>query len=285
MSTADIGRLVVLAAIWGASFLFLRVGAPEFGAFLTSFLRVGIAGLALALWFRLSGQSMQWRAHRRAYLVIGAINGALPFTFYAFAALHIDSGLSAILNAAAPLFGVVFGALWLGERITAQRALGLALGIAGVALVARGGTGGDGPLFGWAVAACLGATVCYALTGVYLKRFAQGLPARGIAAGSQLAAAAMLAPFALANLPGALPSLTASASILMLSLLCSAVAFLLYFRLITDLGPARALTVTFLIPAFGVLWGALLLGEALGPASLAGGVLVVLGTVFVLKGV
>lgn len=283
MSRSDAGRLLALAAIWGASFLFLRVGTPEYGAFLTSFLRVGVAGIALALWFRLGGEAIEWRRHWRAYCVIGAINGALPFTFYAFAALHIESGLSALLNAAAPLFGVLFGALWLDERVTLRRALGVALGIVGVALVARGGTGASGPLFGWAVAACLAATLCYALTGVYLRRFGRGVPARGVAAGSQLAAAAMLAPFALATLPAAVPSLTATASILALSLLCSAVAFLLYFRLIADIGPTRALTVTFLIPVFGVLWGALLLGEALGLATLAGGALVVLGTVFVLR--
>lgn len=284
MSAADLGRLVTLAALWGAAFLFLRVGAPEFGAFGTSFTRVGIGGLALLAWFRFTGESIGWRRHWRAYAIIGAVNVALPFSFFAFAAQHIDSGLSAILNACAPLFGAVTGALWLGERITLRRAAGLALGVLGVTLVARGGTQAVGAMALVAIGACLAATLCYGITGVVMKRFARGVPSRGVAAGSQLAAAVVLAPFAFANLPAAVPSALAIANVVALALLSSAVAFLLYFRLIADLGPTRALTVTFLIPVFGVAFGALFLAEALAPVALAGGVLVVIGTAFVLKG-
>ena len=223
------------------------------------------------------------------------MNVALPFSFFAFAAQHIDSGLSAILNACAPLFGAVTGALWLGERITLRRAAGLALGVLGVTLEHPLGVADtvracravfvDGRLLALvAIGACLAATLCYGITGVVMKRFARGVPSRGVAAGSQLAAAVVLAPFAFANLPAAVPSALAIANVVALALLSSAVAFLLYFRLIADLGPTRALTVTFLIPVFGVAFGALFLAEALAPVALAGGVLVVIGTAFVLKG-
>ncbi len=284
MTAADYARLVALGAIWGASFMFQRIVAPELGAVVTAESRVLIAGLALALWFRLTGFDPQWRLHWKPYLVIGVNNSALPFVLLAFGALHLPASLLSILNASAPIFGAVFGALWLGERFSRRRVLGFAAGLAGVALVSRPGLGEVSPLFGWAIAAAIAACLCYGLTGIIVKRFAAGTPSRGIAVGSQLAAALVLAPLLPFAAPAAPPSAFVVAIALVLALLCGAVAYVLYFRLIADVGATRALTVTYLVPVFGILWGALFLGETITASMAAGGALILAGVVLVTRG-
>jgi len=283
MRAADTARLIALAAIWGASFMFLRVAAPVLGAVWTSETRVLLGGVALLLWFRLTGFDPELRRHARFYLLVGTVNSAIPFTLYAFAAQHAPASLLAVLNATSPMFGMAFGAIFAGERINARKVLGLVLGAAGVAIIARPDSAGAGPLFGWAVAASLGACCGYGITGVLIKRYARGAPARGMAAGNQLGAALVLAPLLLFVPPAEAPGALVVANLLGLALLSSAVAFVLYFRLIADVGATRALTVTYLIPVFGVLWGWLFLDEALAPAVFAGAASIVAGTVLVTR--
>jgi drug/metabolite transporter (DMT)-like permease len=281
MRAADFGRLVALAAIWGASFLFTRIVAPVMGPVLTADLRMLVAGLALVAYFRLAGFDPDWRRWGRKYAFVGLLNSGLPFVLYAYAALYLSAGLMAVLNATAPMWGALLTVLLLGERLTARRAAGLALGVIGVAVLSRPDAGTTQAFL--AIAACLAAAFLYGLTGVYMKRWAGDVPARGMAVGTQVAAGLLMLPLIPFSPPPAEPTVLVAASVLALGLLCGAVAYLLYFRLITDIGPAGALTVTYLIPLFGVLWGALFLGEALSIAMLAGGVLVVLGTVLVLR--
>ena len=283
MTPADYARLVALAAIWGASFIFMRVAAPVLGAVWTAELRVLLGGLALLAWLRIAGFDPGLRAHARAYLVVGAIGIAAPFVLYSFAAMHAPASLLAIVNSTAPIFGLAWGALLGDERVTPRKATGLALGVAGVALIARPAGLAGGPMFGWAVAAALGACCLYGVVGVLIKRFAHGASPRGMAAGNQLAAALVLIPLLPFAPPLAAPSALVLANVLALALLASGVAFVLYFRLIADVGATRALTVTYLIPLFGILWGALFLGETLPAASLAGGVLILGGTVLVTR--
>ncbi len=283
MRPADYGRLVLLAAIWGGSFIFMRVAAPVLGPIATAESRVLLGGLALAAWFRATGFDPRLREHWRLYALVGLVNSAVPFALYAFAAMHLPASLLAILNATAPMFGLAFGALLAGERVSARKLAGLVIGASGVALVTRPAGIDAGPMFGWAVGASLGACCGYGLTGVLIKRWGAGAPPQGIAVGNQLAAAVFLLPLLPVLPPLAAPSPLVVANVLGLALLASAVAFLLYFRLIADVGGTRALTVTYLIPLFGLLWGALFLGEALPPAALAGGVLILLGTVFVTR--
>lgn len=284
MRLADYGRLVLLAAIWGASFIFMRVAAPEFGAIWTAELRVLLGGLALLAWFRFSGFDPELRRHARAYLLVGSINIALPFALYAYAAQHAPASLLAIINATAPSFGLLWSALFRDERITVRKIAGLALGAAGVACVAQPDTQASDPDFAWALAAALAACCAYGLAGVVIRRFAQAATPRGMAAGNQLAAALVLLPLLPLVPPAAAPSWLATANVLALALAASGVAFVLYFRLIAEIGATRALTVTFLIPAFGLLWGALFLGESLPAGALAGAVLIVAGTVLVTRG-
>jgi drug/metabolite transporter (DMT)-like permease len=284
VKSADYARLVALAAIWGASFMFTRVAAPQLGAVWTAESRVLFGGLALLAWFRFIGFDAALRRHWRYYLAVGIVNSAVPFALYAYAAIHLPASLLSILNATSPMFGMLFGALFATERVTLPKLAGLALGAAGVALVAQPGGLQAGAAFYTPVAAALGACAGYGLTGVLVRRWGQGVPARGVAAGQQLAAAVVLAPLLVFTAPAAAPSALVVANVLALALLASAVAFLIYFRLIADVGATRALTVTFLIPVFGVLWGRLFLGEALPAGMLAGGVSIVAGTVLVTRG-
>jgi drug/metabolite transporter (DMT)-like permease len=210
---------------------------------------------------------------------MGILNTGLPFLLWAYAALSLTAGLMAVLNATSPMWGVLWSAVLIGERVKLRAVLGLGIGIVGVALV----TGPEASGSFLPVAAALGAAFCYGLAGAYMKRWAGDVPSRGMAVGTQLSAGALLIPLLAVWPPYAAPTPLAAASILALGLVCGAVAYVLYFRLIADIGATGALTVTYLIPVFGVLWGALFLGEALTMQMLGGAVLIVLGTVFVLR--
>ena len=283
MNPADYARLVLLAALWGGAFVFLRVAAPVLGPAWTAELRVLLGGLALLAWFRVTGFDAQLRRHARFYLLIGTVNIAAPFALYSYAAMHAPASLLSIINAAAPIFGLAWSALFRDERITLRKATGLLLGIAGVALIVRPPAEASSPHLAWALAAALAACCCYGVTGVLMKRFSSGASPRGMAAGNQLAAALVLLPLLPFLPPLAAPTPLVIANLLALALLASGVAFLLYFRLIADVGATRALTVTYLIPLFGVLWGWIFLGETLPAAALAGGVLILAGTILVTR--
>jgi len=283
MRAADYGRLVALAAIWGAAFIFMRVAAPVLGAVWTPELRVLLGGLALLAWLRFRGIDPGLRVYWRSYLLIGSVGIAAPFALYSFAAIHATASLLAIVNATSPIFGLAWGVLFRDERVTARKATGLALGIAGVVLIARPAGPAADPLFGFAVAAALGACCLYGVVGVLVKRYSGGASPRSMAAGNQLAAAVVLIPLLPFAPPLAVPSVLVLANVLALALLASGVAFVLYFRLIADVGATRALTVTYLIPLFGIFWGWLFLGEALPPSALAGGALILAGTILVTR--
>jgi drug/metabolite transporter (DMT)-like permease len=281
MRPADTARLVALAAIWGASFLFTRIAAPALGPVLTAEARTLIAGIALAIYFGFTGYNPEWRRWGRQYVIVGILTSGLPFLLWAYAALTLTAGLMSVLNATSPMWGALCSAVLLRERLTGRRIVGLLIGMVGVALVTRPEAGTAVP-YG-AMLAALGAALCYGLAGAYMKRWASAVPARGMAVGTQLVAGILLIPFIPLAPPQATPSLLIIVSVLMLGLMCGAIAYLLYFRLVADIGATGALTVTYLIPVFGVLWGALFLGEPLALPMLAGGVLVILGTVLVLR--
>lgn len=287
MNPADTVRLVVLAALWGAAFVFARVLAPAIGPVATADLRILIAGIVLTAWLAATGLDFEWRRFWPTYLAIGVLNSAVPFLLYAYAALHIPAGHSAILNATAPLFGALLAPFWLGERLTRRRLTGLALGIAGVALLglrpSPGPSGALLPPHTLAIGACLLAALCYAIAGIYVRRRAHAAKPLAIAGASQLLAGLALLP-ALAVAPPATaftPALVAN--LLGLAILCGAIAYVLYYRLIASAGPTRALTVTFLIPLFGMLWAALFLGEAVTLPMAAGCALIVGGTWLVVR--
>ncbi|HZO02146.1 MAG TPA: DMT family transporter [Burkholderiales bacterium] len=281
MRRADIARLLVLAAIWGASYLFNRIVAPSLGPVLTAELRTLIGGVALAAWFAALGFDPEWRRWWRQYLLVAVFSSALPFVLWAYAALRVNAGLLSVLNATSPMWGALCSAVLLRERLSARQTLGLVVGLIGVTVVTQPDSGTE--LHLPSIAGALAASFSYGLIATYIKGWARDVPSRGMAVGTQLAAGVLLIPFIPLWPPAAAPTPLVTASILALGLVCGAVAYLLYFRLITDIGATGALTVTYLIPVFGVLWGALFLGETVSVSMLAGAALVVLGTVFVLR--
>lgn len=275
-------EFLLLAAIWGASFLFMRAGAKEFGAIATAGLRVSIAAVFLLPLLLLRGQGGQLRAHWKLAFGVGIVNSALPFVGFTYALLSISTGLSSILNATVPLFGAVIAWIWFEDRPTGSRTVGLLIGFVGVALLAWDSASfkpdANGAASGWAILACLGACVCYGLAASVTKRFLSGLPALVTSTGSQLGAAVFLAPLAWIYWPPHSVSGKAWAAVVALGVLCTGLAYILYFRLIERLGPARALTVTFAIPVFAVIYGVVLLDEKVTVWMLICAAIILLGT-------
>jgi drug/metabolite transporter (DMT)-like permease len=273
---------ILLAAIWGASFLFMRIATVEFGAVPTAAVRVGIAAAFLWPLLLLRGLGSQLRRHWKPVFTIGLLNSGIPFALFSFALLSITTGLSAVLNATVPLFGALIAWGWLKDRPTLSRCVGLAIGFLGVALLAWDKASfkpdASGNATGWAVLACLLATLCYGLAASFTKRYMTGLPSLVSATGSQLGASIALIPLAWWFWPDHAVSLNAWLAVIALGVLCTGVAYILYFRLIERAGPARALSVTFAIPVFAVLYGVLLLGEVVTPWMVLCGLVIVAGT-------
>ena len=277
-----IGRFIALAALWGASFLFMRIGGHEFGALPTAGLRVAVATLFLLPILLWRGLGPQLAQHWRKVLFVGIFNSAIPFVCFTYALLSISTGLSAILNASVPLFGALVAWLWLGDRPQRTRMLGLVIGFVGVSMLAWDKASfkpdASGLSSGWAVLACLLACVCYAIAASFTKRYLGGLPALVTAAGSQLGAALFLVLPALWFWPQQTPGAGAWMAELALGVLCTGVAYILFFWLIENIGPARALTVTFVLPVFAVIYGLIFLGETVSLWMLLCATIIICGT-------
>ena len=273
---------VLLAAIWGASFLFTRIGVVEFGPLPTAAVRVVVAALFLLPLVWLRGLLPELVKHWKKVAFIGVLNSGIPFACFAFALLSITTGLSAILNASVPMFGAVVAWVWLKDKPTRSRVLGLLMGFAGVAMLAwdqasfKPGTSGIAPA--WAVLACLLACVCYALSASYTKRYLTGMPPLVTSAGSMLGASAGLALPAAYFWPVHNPGINAWLALLLVGVLCTGLAYILFFRLIENAGPPKALSVTFLVPVFAVIYGAVFLRETVTPWMLLCAVVIVCGT-------
>lgn len=282
MRPQDVAELFGLAALWGAAFLFMRLGASDFGPAALVFVRVAGAAVVLLPLLAWRREMPVLRRHWRDIAWVGLVNTALPFGFYMVAALALSAGLMAIFNATAPLWAALIAWGWRGERPTAWRAAGLAIGFAGVAGLGwhnaslRPGEHGVSAALG--IACCIAATACYGLGANLTRQRLSGVAPMAVATGSQLAAALLTLGPALWWWPAQLPGPAAWAGAAVLAVACTALAYLLYFRLIAHTGPSNAIAVTFLIPGFAVLWGAIFLGEALTPAMVLGCAVILLGT-------
>ncbi len=279
MRSRDLAELLLLAALWGASFLFMRLGAHEFGAVALAAVRVAGAALCLLPLLLVRGLGPELRRHWKPIFAVGLLNSALPFVLYSYAALAISAGLSSIFNATTPLWGALVAWLWLHDRLDRVRVAGLGIGFAGVIWLAGDKAsfkpGVDGPASGSAVLACLAATLLYGIAASFTKRYLKGVPPLATATGSQLASALVLALPAWLWRPAALPGTQAWVAAALLAVLCTGLAYVLYFRLIGNVGPANAMAVTFLIPAFALLWGSVFLDETVS-ATMVGACLVIL---------
>ncbi|WP_053156300.1 DMT family transporter [Pseudomonas sp. P1.8] len=290
MSPVDTFRLLSLAAIWGASFLFMRIIAPVIGSIPTAFFRVSIAAAGLLVILGLMRISWDFKGKLKTVMLLGVINSGIPATLYSVAAQVLPAGYSSIFNATTPLMGVLIGGLFFHERLTGAKLGGVFLGLFGVGVLTRAGpVAFDMELLMGAVA-CLLATTCYGFAGFLARRWldqAGGLDSRLSALGSMLGATLFLLPLfgysVISQPPASWGGWSVWLSLLGLGLGCTAFAYIIYFRLLTSIGPVKSMTTTFLIPLFGVLWGGLFLDEPLSMAHVYGGMLIALALWMVLK--
>ncbi|EPO5349404.1 DMT family transporter [Klebsiella michiganensis] len=281
MRIADYLRLLLLAAIWGASFLFMRIAVPQFGAINTAFLRVffGFTGLAVILFIFKS--SFDFKDKFKSSVILGVINSGLPFLMYCLAAKWLPAGYSAILNATTPLMGAVIGFAFFAEKLTFRKWAGMLLGIVGIIAIATIGEPLSAEKQIAGVIACLIATSCYAIAGFLTRSWISnkgGLDPKIVAFGSQIGASFFLLPFFIWSTHSG-PTVNwlqqeAWISVIAAGAICTAFAYILYFRLIADIGPLRSLTVTFLIPPFGVLWGYMVLNETVNNGFVIGAIII-----------
>jgi drug/metabolite transporter (DMT)-like permease len=281
MNARDFLLLLLLGALFGAAFLFMRMAVPSFGPITLIAVRVLLAAGVLAAFARLRSERVRFGGSRRAWLLLGALNAAIPFTLIAWAELHIASSLAAILIATMPLFTALAAALWQRERIGLARGVGLALGLVGVLILSGWDTAAlDGTTL-LAIGAVLLASLSYAVGNVYTKvRFAE-VPRLTLTVGNFLFAGLLLLPLVAVAPAPALPPLGAWGAMAALVVLATVIPFLLFYRLLARSAATTASSVAFLIPGFGTLWGVLFLNEAVGAATLIGFAVVLVGVALV----
>ena len=282
MAAADLLRLIALAACWGLAFVFIRVAVPSTGPFALVEMRALIASVLLYGYLRATGVPLDLPRNWTRYAVSGALGSAIPFAMIAMAQTAQSASYSVVLVGMAPMFSALIAALWMGERFTWQKGAGLLIGLSGVALLTGWNPSAvEVPPF-WAVGLTLGAAALYGLAGVYAKKYTAGIPPQAQATGSQMAAALMLLPPALFAMPQAVPSMLVWANIVALAAFSSALAFMLYFRLIANIGPVRTVSVNYLTPLFGVAGGVLFLDEKLTANILLGALAILAGLTLVM---
>jgi drug/metabolite transporter (DMT)-like permease len=277
MTLRDRLELILLGVIWGASFLFMRIAVPEFGAIALVEVRVSVAAiflLAILMWRRGAGEVLKLAG---PLTFLGVVSSALPFVLFAWATLTVTAGTAAVVNATAPLFGALVGFVWLGDRLRPVQCAGLAIGFVGILVLMwdRIAVNIDGAA--WAIGACLLAALSYGVAVNFTKHRLTGVNSLISSTGSQLASTILLLPLAIKYWPAQSPTAASWYSAIGLGILCTGLAFVIYFRLIARIGPARAITVTYLVPVFGMLWGELFLHEPISAGMLAACAVIVLG--------
>lgn len=271
MKTRDFLALTVLAAVWGASFLFMRVSTPYLGPFATIWVRVSVAALALWIGFMVRGKKVTIGRAWGKMILVGAINAAIPFTLISAATLTLPASTASVINATTPLFAAIMAWLVLKESLKWNHFLAFACGIGGVIA-----------LLGWsplpfthevvlAAMMSLGASMFYGIGGVYVKKHMMGFDGEVLSFGQQAGAAIVLFPMIFIQ-PPATWSVPFGVwlAVIVLGVVCTSFAYLIYFSLIRRVGPTKTLSVTFMVPFFGVLWGAIFLHEALSLGTFLG---------------
>jgi drug/metabolite transporter (DMT)-like permease len=270
-------ELVLLAALWGASFLFMRIGTPEFGPVALIELRTAIAALFLLPIVLLTKKFGQASANYGLLFIVGLVGTAIPFCLLSYATLFVSAGYASILNAMAPIFTALIAWLWVNDRLSFSAVIGLIIGFGGVFILVFDKQDATGELNIWPVIAGLGATFCYGLGANFTRQKLGHIHPLAIAFGSQLGAALGLLPFSVWLWPQQVPGSQAWISVTVLGIACTGIAFILYFRLIANIGVNKAISVTYLIPLFGVVWGMIFLDEVLSLMMIAGAMTILLG--------
>jgi drug/metabolite transporter (DMT)-like permease len=278
MKISELLELLLLAGVWGASFLFMRIAAPVLGPVLLIELRLLLAGLTLLLIAILLNLIDEIRKNLIPLFVIGCLNSAIPFLLFAFAALYLPSGFSSIINATTPLFGILISGLWLRDKLTWGQFAGLIVGFAGVTILVGWTEIPVTKNFIWAVIGGLCASFLYGIGASYIKNKLSGVNPITIATGSLLSATIVLLPITPRFLPDTFPSLTVILMTIALGLFSTAFAYIIYFHLLDNIGVNKTLTVAYLVPLFAMFWGSLILGEPITPSMILGCSLILSGT-------
>lgn len=275
MKPRDLAELVLLGAIWGASFLFMRIAAPVFGPIPLIEVRVSLAAIMLIAVMAAQGRLAELKKNRARLLFVGMFNSAIPFSLFAYATLSLPAGYASVLNATSPLFGAIVAAVWLHEPMPWRKILALVVGFLGVLILVSEKLSAAAELK--AVAAGLAAALSYGITACYTKRRLSHVAPMTVASGSLMWAAVALLPFAFLKWPEQPPTMTAWMCSVALAFLCTGAAYIFYFRSLAKLGPVRASTVAYLIPVFGTIWGSVFLDEVVTPRMLIGAAVILCG--------
>lgn len=270
-------ELPLLAAIWGASFLFMKIGAPEFGPLLFMALRTGVASILLVTILVLKKQLISLNKHKRHLFIVGTMNTAIPFVLFGWASLTLTAGSTSVLNATTPMFGAIVAVVWLKDKLRASAVIGLAVGFFGVYLLMYEKLSVPQSTALLPTIAVMVAALFYGISANYAKQYLSDVKPLTLAAGSQLSATIILLPISLFFIPNTMPSLAAFNSVLVIGTLCTGFAYIVFFRLIAAMGPTKAISVTYLIPAFGLVWGMIFLDEHVSLLMIIGCMLILLG--------
>jgi drug/metabolite transporter (DMT)-like permease len=278
MKLKDFAELLLLAMLWGASFLFMRVSVPEFGAIPLMLVRVTSATMFLLPIILWKNKQQEILNNLKPIAFVGLFGSAIPFTLIAYSTLYVTSGFASVVNAATPIFTALVAFVWLGQRLTRLAILGLIIGLVGVTLLVWDKISFNQANLFLAVIAGISATIFYGVSANYSKKNLVGVSPLSITTGSLFIAALVLLPFAIVQWPQQMPSTISWLNVLTLALACTAFAQVLFFKLVDGVGPTNATSVTFLIPGFGLFWGHLFLNEAVELSTLFAGLVILLGT-------
>lgn len=282
----ELGVLFALAALFGSSFLFVRIASPAIGPYLTTHGRVAFAALGLLAIAGLFRKSIDLKLRWKQYFIIGALNSAIPFTFVSLAALHLNASLLAIINSMVPFFTVIAVWIWLKEKPSVPKGLGLLFGLTGVIITV--GWSPVEPTFEVILASLcsLLSTVSYAIGGVYAKKTFRNSSPLAVSTGQLIGATLLLIPITIAGLPAQPLAITPAVlyAVLGVAIFSTALGYVLYYYLIKNVGPTKTVTVTFLIPPFGMVWGAIFLDEQITVGMIAG-LLIILGSLILITGI
>jgi len=268
-------ELLLLASLWGASFIFMRIASPEFGPILLIAFRTLTASLLLLPILYITKNQRSFAGNKAKIFIVGMFNTCIPFVLFAYATLTLSGGLTSVLNATTPMFGAMVAYFWFQDKLSPSAALGLLIGFIGVYFLtldnmATGNNEQEQHSMLLPTLAALVASLCYGISANFTKRFLTGVSAITLATGSQVSASIILIPLSLWYIPTQMPSNIAITSVVILGLLCTGVAYIIFFHLIANLGPNKAISVTYLIPVFGLLWGYIFLNEQTSTNMLLG---------------
>ena len=277
MTTRPLIELPLLASMWGGSFLFMKIGGPEFGPILFMAIRTLVACLLLISLLILKKQLPLLLENKTKIFAVGMMNTAIPFVLFGWATLTLSAGSTSVLNATVPMFGAIVAFIWLKDKLTTSAILGLIVGFIGVYVLMLEKINAPDSKVIMPMFAVMLASLFYGISANFTKRYLSNVKPLVLAAGSQVSATIILLPLSLAFLPEKMPSNEAIYSVIFLGIVCTGIAYILFFRLIAALGPTKAISVTYLIPAFGLFWGAIFLGEVITSTMMFGCGLILTG--------